>query len=388
LLLILMVSWRNIMGIPKKNAFCSLNKEHYKPYYFKEPQIEPFNNESEDSGWESARQTGVIEHNDKWVPGSVLEYYFFDDENEGAYLKGVGWKTWKGSEREKNLVRQAFDEWKNTGINLSFVETEDRENAKIRIGFMKGDGSWSYVGTASKGIGLTENDRTMNFGWDISNDYDTALHEIGHAIALSHEHQNANSRIVWNTEEVYKYFKEEYGWSDEKIKVNVIDNISKKDANHSGWDKDSIMHYAFKANLIEKPDEYKDIGITPAGGLSDLDVSWMRTQYPQTLKENNNIALHVNMIVDVNIPNGGHVNYHLIFDDSRKYSLQLLGESDAVIVLFENTDNGWRQVAASNDTGTSANARVTHFLDVNKEYSLRVKLNWQGELGRVKVGFW
>ena len=70
--------------------------------------------------------------------------------------------------------------------------------AEIRIGFQPGS-SWSYVGRDAIDLVSDFNERTMNFGWDLTTSYgcDTALHEIGHALGFPHEHQNPNAGIIW-----------------------------------------------------------------------------------------------------------------------------------------------------------------------------------------------
>lgn len=105
------------------------------------------------------------------------------------------------------------------GIGLSFQEVSSRTEAEIRIGFLKGDGSWS------KGLGRAilnngTNDRTMNFGWDITRtprEIDTAIHEIGHSLGFPYEHQNPNAGIIWDEEKVYTQLaKPPNEWSREK----------------------------------------------------------------------------------------------------------------------------------------------------------------------------
>ncbi len=128
----------------------------------------------------------------KWVNGTILHYYFFGSQS-----------GWGAKEEEKKVVRKAFKTWKNVGIGLEYKEVGSRDEAEIRIGFKKGDGAWSYLGRDILEQGREE--RTMNFGWDITRngEIDTAIHEIGHTLGFPHEHQNPNAGILWDEEAVY-----------------------------------------------------------------------------------------------------------------------------------------------------------------------------------------
>jgi hypothetical protein len=138
---------------------------------------------------------------DKWANGTKLHYYFFDREADGERVfssNGTSeWRPWTTSNAEKDVVRQAFRIWKDVGIGLEFEEVGAREDAELRIGFMRGDGAWSYLGRGVLDIG--GNQRTMNFGWDLTRraqEVDTAVHEICHTLGFPHEHQNPNAGIV------------------------------------------------------------------------------------------------------------------------------------------------------------------------------------------------
>ena len=75
------------------------------------------------------RQELIRVNDRKWVNGTVLHYFFFDT-----------------AEEQKNVVREAFDTWKNLGIGLRFEEVDSPAEAEIKIGFVRGDGAWSFVG--------------------------------------------------------------------------------------------------------------------------------------------------------------------------------------------------------------------------------------------------
>ena len=86
----------------------------------------------------------------KWVNGTKLHYYFFDQETDGErvfFSNGTSeWRSWTTSDAEKEVVRRAFQLWKDVGIGLEFEEVGSRDEAELRIGFMRGDGAWSYIG--------------------------------------------------------------------------------------------------------------------------------------------------------------------------------------------------------------------------------------------------
>src|SRR4030095_16307705 len=169
---------------------------------------------------------------DKWVNGTVLHYYFFDKATDGQtvfFADGTSeFRSWRTTEAEKQVVRRAFETWKNVGGGLEFKEVKCRDEAEIRIGFQRGDGAWSYIGRDVLDTG--KDARTMNFGWDLTrhpSELDTAIHEIGHTLGFPHEHQNPNAGIVWNEEAVYTALAgPPNNWSREKTFNNIIRKIN------------------------------------------------------------------------------------------------------------------------------------------------------------------
>ncbi|MGW0584093.1 hypothetical protein ACWD25_51210, partial [Streptomyces sp. NPDC002920] len=106
-----------------------------------------------------------------WVNGTVLHYYFFDGEGDASVIPvpGSGCTrrvSWVGGEDQRDVVRDCFREWAGLGLGVTFAEVPDRSEAELRIGFQRGDGSWSAVGRDALLAGL--NERTMNFGWELT----------------------------------------------------------------------------------------------------------------------------------------------------------------------------------------------------------------------------
>ena len=155
----------------------------------------------------------------KWANGTNLHYHFLGNKI-----------SWRGSATEKRVVRDSFKKWKSLGIGIEFEEVTSAEDAEIRIGFMNGDGSWSYVGRDNIDYAGDPKKRTMNFGWDVTTPYgrDTALHEIGPALGFSHEHQNGNAGIVWDEFKVLREFGgPPNNWDENIIRRNILNKLPK-----------------------------------------------------------------------------------------------------------------------------------------------------------------
>jgi len=332
------------------------------------------------AGLVADRVSAIVLMAHKWANGTLLNYYFFDDtQRDGETVTDENgaqtWVTWVGAKAQQDVVRAAFKAWKDVGIGLDFRETNNRQEAEVRIGFMRGDGAWSYIGTQI--LDIAANARTMNFGWDLrgADGADTALHEIGHTLGLPHEHQNPNAGIVWNEEAVYADLAEPPNkWKREKTFHNIIRKIDPDTVQGSSWDPDSIMHYPFKAGLIAEPAKYAS-GLTPAGGLSQRDLTWIRTFYPSIAPAGVR-TLTPAVSAPLDVPVGQQADFVFAPVASRKYSIQTFGECDTQIVLFEEVDGVWRYLAADDDSGEERNALLVSRMRAGRRYAVRVRLKF------------
>ena len=266
----------------------------------------------------------------KWVNGTVLHYYFFDRGSFG------------GSRAQQDVVRDAFQVWKDVGIGLEFEEVPSIQDAEIRIGFKRGDGSWSYLGRDILNQGQLE--RTMNFGWDLTRagEIDTAIHEIGHTLGFPHEHQNPNAGIVWDEAAVIAALaRPPNNWSEATTRWNIIRKIPPDTVEGSVWDPDSIMHYPFGPGLILEPARYRTTALRPKPGLSQKDKEQVRLFYPPLEEEYPELKLFRSQLLSLGP--GEQKNFTVLPDASRDYNFRTFGASDTVMVLFEEDPNGQLQ---------------------------------------------
>lgn len=326
----------------------------------------------------------------KWVSGTVLRYYFFDRDTDGQNVllsDGTSqWRTWVGAEAQRAMVRRGFEAWKNVGIGIDFQEVNDREEAEIRIGFMRGDGAWSWLGRQILEHG--PNERTMNFGWDLtrSGELDTAIHEIGHTLGFPHEHQNPKAGIEWHEEAVYDALAQPpNNWNRQTTYWNIIRQLSANEVEGTTWDPDSVMHYPFARGLIKKPVQYST-GLQPAGGLSAKDNAWVKSLYPPVQEQYEQLKPSQSVIL--NIAAGEQRHFNITPEESRYYQFQTFGFSDTVMVLFEEDNGQLRYRIGADDSGQDINACFRIKLIKDRHYVLRVRLYYSDRPGQTAVMMW
>jgi hypothetical protein len=309
----------------------------------------------------------------KWLNGDTIHYWFFDKP-----------ARWTADEAQKDVVRRAFRAWKALGLGLSFVEVPERRQADARIAFDQTDGSWSYIGTDVRT--RRQDPRTMNFGWDLTTDPDTALHEIGHTLGFPHEHQNPFSGIVWNEPAVYAALaKPPNSWPRSVTYHNIIEKLAADAVQGSSWDPDSIMHYPFEPGLILEPERYRN-GLVPAGGLSQRDRSWAlrfyAAQEAAALR-----ALTPLQSATLSLAPGQQANFLFTPGETRDYEFRTFGTSDTVMALYRGDGSG-SSLAQDDDSGEDRNAYLKAALTAGQTYLLRVRLCCVGAQGEAAVMAW
>ncbi|MER7931032.1 M12 family metallopeptidase [Streptomyces sp. NPDC093272] len=325
-----------------------------------------------------------------WVNGTVLHYCFLDAATDASVIPVPGTAEmrrvpWAGTEEQRDVVRESFREWQDLGIGVRFAEVRDRGEAELRIGFQAGGGSWSAVGRDALAVGAGE--RTMNLGWDLTEPGGrwTALHEIGHALGMRHEHQSPFAGVHWDDEAVYTALAgPPHHWSRDRTDRAILRKLDPAEANGSVWDPHSVMQFPFGPGLILEPEQYHN-GLYPPGSLSPADKEFVLRWYPPAEAP---AALVPFRSAPLGLGPGGQADFAVEPPETREYSVGTFGACDSVVVVFEERDGEPRYLAGHDDGGTAHNALVGVRLVKGRRYVVRVRLHSTWGSGETAVMCW
>ena len=280
----------------------------------------------------------------QWINGSTIKVRFLD-----------------GTQDQQDLVKDIAPEW-TKHANLTF-EFTDNPRADIRVQFDADDGAWSYVGTDNKSIPLHA--ATLNLGWQ---DQGVILHEFGHMIGLSHEHQNPDSGIVWNEQVVIDELAGPPNfWTEAETRHNVLDKYSADQVHGTDFDPHSVMLYSF-------PDEWtQNMGATSENDdISPLDRDFIRSEdmYPGRAGPTEHaVDLPVCTATTAEISARGEEDlYRFEVTRSGQHIIETSGSTDVVVSLFgPNSLTGF--LAEDDDGGVGRNSRIALDLQAGTYYA-------------------
>jgi hypothetical protein len=214
------------------------------------------NNDTSASERTSRTKRGIADTSKRWPDGIVTVALDLKDQ------------------KSKALVVDALREWAHHTPGLQFRVVDGKEG-DIRISDDEGfNGNWSAIGTDAKKIPLHEPTMHLNRSDDSKGFRRTALHEIGHALGLEHEHQHPEHDINWKESSVYKAFEQDDNWDEEDVYNNLFKLPTGNDLLITSYDRRSIMHYPIH------PSATKDSRGVPANdSLSEGDKEIIRKLY-------------------------------------------------------------------------------------------------------------
>jgi hypothetical protein len=224
-----------------------------------------------------------------WVTGQVIKIGF------------IG-----GTTAQRDIAKAAFAEWAKYA-NLKF-EYPVSGATNIRVAFNPGS-AWAYVGIDCNVVG--QGTATMNLGFG---GLSTALHEVGHSLALLHE-QQVSGGVCWNETNVIKDLSgPPNNWNLATIRFNVLDYHNPANVITSIYDPVSIMHYAIPARWT-----CSNTAILGGSIISMQDKIFIAQQYPYPIAPPKAIQLTLAQVDSIlNIIHLRTLKYEQILAESQK----------------------------------------------------------------------
>ena len=137
--------------------------------------------------------------------------------------------------------------------------------------------------------------------------------------------------------------------------------------------------------MIKEPAKFKS-GLTPKAGLSKKDTAQVKFFYPPLKPQYPELKLLRVQRLAINA--GEQVNFTVLPTASRSYNFRTFGNSDTVMVLFEDDNGEMLYVTGDDDSGSALNASFRVRLYKGRKYILRIRLYFNFSSGDAAVMMW
>jgi hypothetical protein len=178
--------------------------------------------------------------NSTWTPGQTIKVGFLD-----------------GTQQQQDATKAIVMKYLApiVGLNFEWVPSAQARSADIRVTYNYSGGGLSCVGRGSKTCDIGGGS-SLKLAPNVANSTYIVLHEFGHAMGLSHEHQTTcnNPLDVTGLGQWYQ--------RNTEVDPNMC----------SPWDKDSVMNYFFTSK--------NGISVKPMQVYSPVDIEWLSKIYP------------------------------------------------------------------------------------------------------------
>jgi len=175
------------------------------------------------------------------------------------------------------------------GETKNYNSCDDEGSFHIRVLLKPNVGNWSYIGTDSTKIDQSKPSLAVSVAKPFALNNmrklgGTILHEIGHSLAMRHEHQSPESKCEEELDwpRVYTELAQPPNeWEKEKVDRNLRRRMQSVRYKTTEYDRRSIMHYALPSRWFSNGSQ-SECFIKRNTGLSDMDVQLAKETYPST----------------------------------------------------------------------------------------------------------